>query len=174
MEQNDTKFCKMCYQQIDSRARRCPFCHHWQNKLSSIVSGPTVAVIVLVIALIVPTLLTRHILDKGKDFGHYKNQVQIAQSQLTFGKNVSCPSVIVLGRLKNTGNVSWKSLQFEATFFDHKGKLMDTGQDEKYFFILKAKSEAPFKVSLKREFPVEDYASYAIRIISAKDADALF
>lgn len=171
---NDLKTCKMCYQQINVQAKKCPYCHHWQSKLSAMMFHPAVAVLPLAFVFIVGPLMLKKTFDPGRRFDAYKEQVHISKSELTFGQTDCGPSLVVLGNFKNDSDVTWKDVQLEVTFFDRDKKLIDTGQKNEYSFVLPAKSEAPFKVSIKREFPVDKYVSHAIRILKAKDAKAVF
>jgi RNA polymerase subunit RPABC4/transcription elongation factor Spt4 len=36
------KTCKTCFMEIDSRAKKCPYCHTWQTILS--INNPLIAV----------------------------------------------------------------------------------------------------------------------------------
>jgi len=170
----NSKLCNMCYQQIDARARKCPFCHHWQNKIQAILFHPAIAILPIVLVFIIGPLMFKRVFDPGKSFDPYKNQVKITGSQLTFGQSDCGQTLVIMGTFKNDSDVTWKDLQLEARFFDHEGKLIDTGQKNEYTFVLQAKSEAPFKLSMKREFPSEKYASHTVRILTAKDAKAPF
>ena len=59
--------------------------------------------------------------------------------------------------------VAWKDVRFQVDFFNPKGEFFDTGQQEIYTWRLPASEETPFKVSLHRQFPQKEYASYKVR-----------
>ena len=81
---------------------------------------------------------------------------------------------MVIGKVKNLSPVEWKDVRFQVDFFDPKGQLFDTGQQEGYTWRLLAGQETAFKVSFHRQFPKEKYASYKVRLISAVDARQRF
>jgi hypothetical protein len=168
----NSKTCKMCYSEIDARAKKCPHCQHWQNRLFSVLFQP--AVVVLIIFLILMKLFARSPFDTGRDFKTYKDQVLISRSTLTFGQNNCGPTLVVMGTFKNETDITWKDLHIEVTYFDRSGALIDTGQDYDYSFLVSAKAETPFKISMKREFPADKYSTYNVRILAAKDAKSFF
>lgn len=174
MEDSNLKLCKMCYQKIDLRARKCPFCHHWQNRIDSVLFHPAIAVLPFAFVFIIVPLMMRSMFDPGESFDKYKDQVKITNSQMVFGQTDCGQNLVILGTFKNNSDVSWKDIQLEARFFDHEGRLIDTGQKNEYFYILQENSEAPFKFSMKKEFPTEKYVTYSISVLNAKDAKAMF
>ena len=46
---SETKTCRMCCMEIAAAAKKCPFCHHWQNKFSMITFHPAFAVLLTVV-----------------------------------------------------------------------------------------------------------------------------
>lgn len=174
MEDSAKKSCNMCFELIDSRARKCPYCHHWQNKLYGFFFHPAIAVLPFALVFLIGPVMMKIMFDPGKSFEKYKELVKITNTNLTFGQTDCGPNLVVLGTFKNNSDVTWKDLQLEVRFFDKEGKLIDTGQKNEYSFVLQAKSEAPFKVSLKKEFPTEKYVSHSIKVLTAKDAKAMF
>ncbi len=173
MEDQSTKICKMCCQQIDQQARKCPFCHHWQNKIATALSHPLTAVIPIMIPLMIIFLfIPFKMFNPGEKFSLHKDRVQIIQSKLEFVENKCGATLVVLGKIRNDGELSWEEPQFEAIFFDNNHKLFDTEQDEKYDFLIPPKIEIPFKLTFSRDFPEERYSSFEIKIIDAKEKDA--
>ena len=57
---------------------------------------------------------------------------------------------------------------------DSEKKLIDTGQEKKRFFVVPANDSSTFKVSITREFPEEQYNSFQVRVLLAKDERARF
>ena len=129
--------------------------------------------VVVVVSTTLPVMM-KIMFDPGKSFEKYKELVKITNTNLTFGQTDCGPNLVVLGTFKNNSDVTWKDLQLEVQFFDKEGKLIDTGQKNEYSFVLQAKSEAPFKVSLKKEFSTEEYVSHSVKVLTAKDAKAMF
>jgi hypothetical protein len=174
MESQTFRQCHTCYQQIDARARRCPFCHQWQTRWAALAFHPATAVVPFALCFVFIAFMQRSLFARGVSFDAFRDQVQVTASHVTFGKTDCGATLAVLGTLKNTSDVAWKDLHWELRFFDREGKLIDTAQSNAYEFVLAARAEAPFKVSVKREFPAEQYASHALRLIAARDAKTLF
>lgn len=175
MEEITSKTCKMCYQEMDSRAKKCPYCHHWQNKISMIVWHPAFAAFLIMIpSCIFVGLIFESMFDKGEDFTTYRTQIAISESELKFGKTVRGPTVVAMGIMTNKSSLSWKDVQLEVRFYDNNNKLIDTDQKNKYSFVVPANDISTFKVSIPREFPEEQYASCKVRILSAKDSSTMW
>jgi len=176
MSTEETKICKMCYMEINPKAKKCPYCQHWQNKWSMITFHP---LFVMIPGIIIFTAIFGFMgkmfqttFSEGEPFSQYASAVSIIETKMVFGVS-GCehksPTVAVLGKIRNDSGVSWKDIKLEARFFDKDVKLIDTTQQEKYSFTAPANDESTFKLSFKREFPQENYNSFKIRIISAKD-----
>ena len=172
MEQNDTKLCKMCYKEIPGRAKKCPYCRHWQSKLSMLVWSPVLPVIFFTIAYVGIAFMFENMFDKGEDFTPFRNQITITKSELKFGEKKSGDTVAVIGTMANSSPVPWKDVQIEVRFYGSDGNLIDAEQQKDYPFEVPANDTAAFKVSTLREFPKEQYVKYDVTIISAKDARA--
>jgi len=172
MEENNTKICKMCYKEIPGKARKCPYCHHRQNKFSFVVSSPFVAAAFIIISYVLMVYVFSKMLDKGVDFAPYRSQVTISDSELKFGEKKSGETVAVIGTMSNKSPVPWKDVQIEVRFYDSNGKMIDSKQNKDYPFEVPANGNAAFKISTLREFPKEQYVKYDVTIISAGDARA--
>jgi hypothetical protein len=170
METTARKTCKICYQEIDSRAKKCPYCHHWQRPWLAISYSPVIAALPVAVMLLAFGILLNKTFSRGEPFELHRADLQIKEAQMTFGNVTNCgPTVAVLGTFKNAGRFSWKDINVEVQFFGADGKLIDGGQRMQYALEAPAGGEAVFKVSMKREFPQESYKDYKIRILSAKD-----
>jgi hypothetical protein len=71
--------------------------------------------------------------------------------------------------MKNDSDVGWRDIQYEVEFHDATGKMVDTMQGGRYSCMVLAHQTQPFKVSFERQFPKESYASFKIKVITAKD-----
>ncbi len=178
MQENEIKTCKMCFKEIPDKAKKCPYCQHWQNKWSLIVFNPLFAMIPMLILIILYTSLLAGMIDKfinqGEEFSKYKNSILVEKSKMKFGVKTSCkgakyPTVVIIGKLKNHSNISWKEVALEVQIFNKEGKLIDTKQEEKYSFVVPAHEETAFKISFEMEFPKVEYNSFMVFIRSAKD-----
>jgi hypothetical protein len=166
---------------IDPRAKKCPYCQHWQNKWSMITFHPLFAMIPTMILFLVlfgfAGKMYQTSFSEGEPFSLHTSAVSVVESKMVFGVS-SCehesPTVVILGKIQNDSPVSWEDVKLEATFFDEDGNLIDATQERKYFFMVAAKDQGTFKLSFKREFPEEQYDSFKIRIISANDEGKRF
>ena len=170
MEENEKKLCKMCYKEIPSRAKKCPYCLHWQNKFSMIGWNPALPIIIFLIPYIIIWYMFVSMFDKGKDFTPYRNQITISNSEIRFGEKKSGETIAVVGTMSNSSSIPWKDIQIEVRFYDSNGKMVDTEQQKDYPYEIPANGSAAFKVSTLREFPKDQYAKYDVVIISAQDA----
>src|ERR1039458_10233409 len=70
------KTCKMCCMEIPKDARKCPHCHHFQNRLSMILFHPAFAVLGACIPLAGMLVVFSTIFDQGENYQHYKDQIE--------------------------------------------------------------------------------------------------
>jgi hypothetical protein len=111
-------------------------------------------------------------LDQGEDFQIYAGQIQVTQSEVSFGDSRNGPTVAVIGTVTNASSIPWKQVVFHADFSGVAGNRADVGQREEHSFYLPAGEALPFKVSFRREFPESNYVNHSIRVLNAKDARA--
>jgi len=168
------KTCKVCFKEIDSRAQKCPHCHHWQSRIAKLIYAPVPSLFVLgfLLCFIFFTWETgehERFLKSRESFNEYRSDVSIKESSLKFGGTDARPTVAIIGTIENATNISWKYVKFEVQFFDGGGKLIDISQ-KRIYTTLKAKGDTNFKLSVPREFPEEQYASHTVNILSATDA----
>lgn len=172
-EELETKTCKMCGMGIPIAAKKCPYCQHWQRWLS--LQNPAFLIPLIFIPLMVlygilmQTVLGR-LVREWEPFPKHSQQVRISEDTMEFGEDQCGPAVIIVGKVKNGTQVDWKDVRFQVDFFNPKGQLFDTGQQEAYTYRLPAGEECPFKVSFRRQFPEKEYVKHAVRIISAVDS----
>jgi len=178
MNSNKLKNCAMCFQEIDARAIRCPFCRTWQKKIGTLIHHPAVIMVVTAIPIflvyIFLSYFTAKMFTTGESFDLHREDLVIKNTELKYGENSCGATVVILGEVHNKGDISWKEIQLEANFFNKEKKLIDTDQNKKYSFVALKKSTSPIKFSIKREFPVEYYNSYEIKVISARDVTSSF
>lgn len=175
MSTEETKFCKMCYKEISSKAKKCPYCQHWQNKWSMITFHPLFTMIPgMIVFIVIFALLGKMFqttFSEGEPFSQYTALLSIIETQMVFGVNEcehKSATVAILGKIRNESTIAWKDIKLEAIFFDKEGKMIDTTQRETTSTV-PTNGESAFKISFRREFPQENYNSFKIRIISAKD-----
>jgi hypothetical protein len=163
-----TKTCKMCCMEIPEKARKCPHCHSFQDRLSQVLYHPGVMLAALPVFIMV--IFFARMFDKGRDFELYKDQVIVTESQLALGDTKSGATIAVLGTIKNNSPVPWEDIQFHVEFFDAQGRRVDVGDELEYSFRLSAHETSSFKVSFRREFPETNYVKHVVRVAGAKDA----
>lgn len=170
MDQVKTKVCRMCYKEIDSRARICPHCRRWQSILWKLlwVAG-LVMLAVPVCALLLGGLGLYRIYDEGERFSDYLDPIAVVSSEFKFGERKDRATVAVVGKVKNNSDIAWKNIQFEVQFFNREGKMVDTEHKGSFSMVLLPDRVNSFKVSFAREFPVSEYASHAVRVTYARD-----
>ena len=166
------KTCKMCCMEIPKDARKCPHCHHFQNRLSMIMFHPAFAVLGACIPLAGMLFVFHTIFDQGENYQHYKDQIEITDSEIALGDTKSGATVAVIGTIRNKSPVPWKEIQFHAEFLDAQGKRTDVGEREDYNFRMPAGETSSFKVSFRREFPETNYVKHTVRVVAAKDVRA--
>ena len=176
MNEINTKNCKACFKKIDKRTKKCPYCHHWQG-MSPLVFNllPTFILLLFMAFLIMFMVLLKKEITEGENFAPYKDQLSVTDTKIKFGEKESRgPTVVILGTLTNTSNISWKNIHFEVKFFNAKGEHVDTDNEREYFLLVPAKDSVSFKVSLSREFPEKEYNACSVRVVSAKDVRAIW
>ena len=166
------KTCKMCCQEIDGRAKKCPFCHHWQHPLLTLGYSPATAVVPIGLFVILFGFMMTRVFNQGEPFEPHQAELTVTQSEMKFGETECGPTVVILGTLSNSGDRGWKDVNAEVKFMDKTGKMIDGDQERQYFAEILPHSETVFKVSMKREFPANQYANYTITIVSARDRQA--
>src|ERR1035437_6469553 len=95
------KTCKMCCMEIPKDARKCPHCHHFQNRLSMILFHPAFAVLGACIPLAGMLVVFSTIFDQGENYQHYKDQIEITDSEIALGDTKSGATVAVIGTIRN-------------------------------------------------------------------------
>jgi hypothetical protein len=166
------KKCKMCYMEIPQQSRKCPYCHHFQNRWSMVIFHPASAVFFACLPMAVMLIAFATLFDTGEKYEIYKNQITITDTQIALGDTKSGATVAVIGLIKNTSRVSWKEILFHVDFLDAAGKRVDVGEREDYNFRLPAGETSSFKVSFRREFSETNYVQPVVRIVGAKDERA--
>src|SRR3989442_13676249 len=143
------KTCKMCFMEIPQQARKCPHCHHFQNRWSMVMFHPAFAVCFACLPIAAMLIAFAIIFDKGENYEAYKDQIVISDSQIAFGDTKSGATVAVIGTIKNTSQVSWMEIQFHVDFLDAAGKRTDVGERKDNYFRLPAGETSSFKVSFR-------------------------
>ncbi len=175
-EQGQTKTCRICYEEIDRRAKACRYCSSpqaglasWLVRHSSIISSIPLLVIIATV-IMMGILLPRF--GRGEDFAPYRQQVRVVSSAMHFEETEDGPVVWVVGKIRNDSEIDWREIQFEVQFMNEAGELIDVERRVQSFHESRVlpRSEAGFKIKAAREFSKEKYASQKVFIRYAKDA----
>ena len=173
-EERTTKICRICYEPMDERARRCPRCLQWQSKSAFFRCSPAVSVsiaaVVLMTAWVLMVSLFTRALRGPTDYVLYEGQLQVSDSRMLFGESPKGPVVFVVGMIKNTSAVEWKSIEVQARLKDAEGKLIDVKTESTYSRRIMPHGEMAFKAVGPAELPKERYAAYEVSVVSAADA----
>jgi hypothetical protein len=175
MEPIVKKQCKMCCMEIPAGAKKCPYCQHWQKPIAILLSHPItwVCVAALFYGPVMGYFFSK-IFYKGESFSGYASQIQVVESKMQFGESQCGPTVVILGKVHNSSPLSWKEIVFHANIFDAEGNAVDMTQEKEYSYIIPAGATQSFKISFRREFPLEKYVKHEIKVISATDEHAAF
>jgi hypothetical protein len=154
---------------MPEQVRKCPHCHHSQNRWTMVMFHPGFAVFLFSLPLVAMTIVFSTFFDPGENYVTYKDQIVISDCQiaLDLGNTKSAATVAVIGTIRNTSKVYWKDIKFHVDFFDAAGKRADVGQREEYSYGLAAGETSSFKVSFTREFPETNYVKPVVRIVGA-------
>jgi hypothetical protein len=157
--------------EVNSKAKKCPYCHQWQSKLALLYSPQALAVIPVILIYLIMVFFFSNMFGSGENFTEYRDQIEVTDVEIKFSDNSNCgQKVLVLGTITNSSDVSWDEIVFDIQFYDANNNFIDTDQEEKYSFMILANDTSKFKVSMPRDFPAEMYDSCKIRVLSAKDA----
>src|SRR5665213_3290938 len=96
------KTCKLCCMEIPQQARKCPYCHHFQNRLAMFMFHPAFAILICSLPMITVLIVFSYIFVMGENYETYKNQILISDSQIVFGDTKSGATVAVIGTIKNS------------------------------------------------------------------------
>lgn len=161
-----TKDCRMCYAEIDDRAKVCPVCRYPQTFLKVLIG--MVVVLFLAVALLL-TFLAIPQLDRAISFPHpdsevnHADRLQVVQSSMQIEQDKDSElTLLVLGTLKNTAQESLYQVAYEVHVLDAQGQLIDMHTDH-YDFTVAANGECPFKSRFPlRDLPRDRFASHRI------------
>ena len=182
IDEHTTKTCKVCFSEIDQRAKKCPFCHQWQGRLQAVLVPPNVAGLIatlIMLGLFIPLLVWMgRSVGPGRDVAPYVDQIHVVNSHIEFSEwSEGKPIVEVIGLMRNDSEYSWKDVDIEVRFFDHHDEMFDTantiGRHGLGRPILPGQEQS-FTVTTTRDHPPERYTSHEARVTSALDGRQRF
>jgi len=171
MDDQKTKACAMCDMQLSAKAKKCPYCHHFQNKFTLLMYNPLFTGSLYLVAVLVMVNSMTNIFKSEDDlYRDCASQLHVLDSKLFFGETKCGDTVSVIGTITNQGVVSAQDVVVQADFMDGSGNRVDAGQRTDWKLYVPANASIPFKVTFAREFPKTNYVRHAISVIGAKDA----
>lgn len=158
----------MCFSEIDSRARKCPFCHALQGTLQKLL----VVGILLVPAVLVGSMIWFDYWIYHYDAGYrgpdYADDIEITSSRFYFVPGQTGKHVSIVGELQNVGTAAVDRVTIEARLFNADGQLIDSYTDPVYDYLAPG-DEVSFKLSGYQNIhlPEEEYARHTLIVRSA-------
>ena len=172
----DTKICPLCAEAINSAAKVCPHCRHWQQKWS--LANPTVLssiwAVMIMLALVVFGAFVEQTFGPKQQFAQYRDQIAVSSFQISHRVSSSNLLVTVAGMLTNRSEIGWKNVGVEARFTDKSGKLFDaiTVDADGYRGVaVLPHGEAAFKIEGRAARLEPDYGNCTVTVRWAKDVD---
>lgn len=172
---SDTKPCKTCAEQIQAAAKVCPHCRQGQSILyrrSRLAAALLYGLMFFVIlSALMPDWDT---FPAGEDFRDHSGEIVVRDSSFEFGDCGTCNGALqitTVGMLDNTGERTWKELQFEVQYYDEAGELIDAISSREYSMVLPAGGETAFRVKAAAAKPREQYASHRVIVKHAEDVN---
>ena len=170
-EEQSTKQCRMCFREIDRRARACPYCGNWQGRVQLAVFVPVLLLGFGLGLVAYGEWLGRRLRPDGRAAGAvaYHGQISVTQSEMFKATSADGDIVFVVGKLRNESDVEWEQVGVEAEFFDPQGRLIDVEAEDHYLEHLIPHGEMAFKVRVVADRPLEEYADHKACVDYAKD-----
>lgn len=168
MTESLSKTCPLCCEPVHQGARKCPHCQHYLNKWVLAAYHPLIATSPFLLLFAGSLFWLASVLHRGEDFERYRSQIHATDTQMKFGEASQGSTIAVVGNIQNDSAIPWKDIRLDVLFFDNANKLMDAKMA--YTVEVPARDHAAFKFSQRREFPKEEYHSFIVRVLTARDA----
>ena len=172
MTDTDRGTCRFCREAISSQATRCPHCTQYLSPWRSPFAQAAVAY-ALVLAIIAP--LFWRLFVPAASFTEHESELQIIESRFVYepiGGNFG--RITCLGKLRNTGAVTWRNPQIEVEYFDSASQLVDTATDTSLDITIRGGQEITFRVSDLAARPHDIYHSHQVVVRNAREERNLF
>jgi hypothetical protein len=172
-EERQTKTCKVCYEQIDQRARKCPHCRQGQHPLTVITFHPAVVMWLFAMPVLAVCGLAIYMfstaMSPSEYFAKHEGQIRVLRSEMLWEEQGTTPIVAVVGEIENDSSLPWQWIEIEVQFWDSAGRLVDAFSDLHWATVLEH-ARSDFRVASSAYLPRESYAEYKASIRSARDA----
>jgi hypothetical protein len=174
MNDEITRLCPYCKEEIKVAAKICPRCRQWLSVFS--LRNPAVLTTVVYLSLLVWTvgfqIFLQRLVNPGIDFSPYRDGITIIESRMNVEDAGGKSSVHVVAVITNQTDIAWKQVQFDVRFFNKMGVLIDARGYSAGDTIL-PHGEIAFRINTKPIHALSDYESYKIFVRSARDARCL-
>lgn len=181
MDNLDKKSCPNCAERIQSAAKKCPFCMtqlvkpKWYKNPQLLGFLPMVMVFPYIFFTTTRTINRPELL-----FASYTQKVNVLSAEMHF-ENTMQPhtdgtkrperTLTVLGTVRNDSDVAWENPNYEATFYDKAGKLLDAQAEGSSHVALAPHQTQAFRIRMAAHSDPSAYAKVKVIIRTAKDAD---
>jgi len=174
----EKKICKSCFEEMDSRAKKCPHCLELQSGFF-LLGGKIALVLAIIVMVIVGWQLVSLAFRKPHKLpafaepvpsSDYKNQVKAVDPRMAFDETGSCPQVLVYFTAVNHGKSKLRSLQYSVEFADANDAVFDLDTDTQVFTVIDANSTLPIKLSFRQDFVKERYKGVRVQVTNAESA----
>ena len=172
MEERQIKLCKSCYQEIDLRAKKCPYCQSRLTNFSIITNHPLFGILLMLLIMLgwyifyleLGKKFEENIFDSRKEFS--LDSGLIIKSH--HGWKPADDQFSVIGVVANKGKDAWDSLDLEVELFDKDGNFVYECS-EYLHGTLYAGNEENFVVHCSRceKSPIPSFDTYKIKIVNA-------
>ncbi len=165
------KDCWFCKNEIPSHVKSCPYCHTYQSRWTLGFPPIGIAFFILLFAVFPFTMwyLGLPVFLQGASFQDHASQVRVLSSTVEFRGDDETTLVLVLGRIQNDSDVTWKYVELEVPFFNEEGALVDTISSSVSRLQLNPHAEATFRVFQEAVRPEEDYFRHEVIVKDAMD-----
>ena len=172
MDAPEKKTCDRCAMEIPGGAQVCPHCGRAQTKSRRFMRHPLVITVFAVTTFFTYAFVMESIFPGRRHYPTYAGQIEVVESRLVFGEGRCGPTVGVVGALRNASRTWWQGARLHVEFRDAEGKIVDAAHTEQFVgsYDVPGAATLAFEVSFERKYPQAQYATAAVRIVSAKDA----
>lgn len=164
----DTKQCHSCCEDIKAEAKQCPNCQSYQSTFNRLIKSPVGGVVIgVAVVWIIFFIMVGNKFDNNAIYDP-AGVLSVTESSFQF-KDVSCgKQVVVLGKIKNSGEEPLTDIVFDIEFYDEAGKLVDAVSDTEYDIVIPPGSTKSFKVVGKSGANEAQYSSHIIVVAKAE------
>jgi hypothetical protein len=179
MNAESSRICPFCAESINPAAKLCPRCRQWLTMRSLRnpaiflwVHGGLSAAVFILMGFGFLSAVNR--LGNPKPYYTAFPQVlRVVESRMNWAQTKDGLRIYLTGILTNQSPVAWGSIEFDCRFFDAKGVMVDAANAHASLTI-QPNDDAAFRAVVAPGGETNDYHSYKLSIITARNAKAWF